>query len=190
MTLSGHKSLVYQEWQPSFSLLDWELNPSLKWMEANWHYTVYVSIVYMLVIYSLQQLMRSREPFKLRRCLTLWNVGLTLFSAAGSYHMVAEMYDALYQKGLDHSVCVACTNSSAQYWMWLFAWSKIFELGIPSDTVAHGPRLTFQLLPNILWIRLLKCQRNCPNLLGASTGDMVHLETFEMSGDTGSFHKG
>lgn len=132
MALSGHKSLVYKEGHPSFSILDWELDSSLKWMEHNWHYTVYVSMVYMLVIYSIQQLMRKREPFKLRQCLTLWNISLAVFSAVGSYHMLAEMHDALYLKGLDHSVCVSCTNPRAQYWMWLFALSKIFELG---DTV-------------------------------------------------------
>lgn len=140
---SGHPSLVYQECQPAFSILDWSLNPSLKWMEANWHYTAYVSIVYMVLIYSLQQLMRTRTPFKLRRTLTLWNVGLTVFSAAGSYHMLGEMYESLVLRGLDHSVCVACTNGRAQYWMWLFALSKIFELGDTVFIVLRKQRLIF-----------------------------------------------
>lgn len=140
---SGHKSLVYQECQPAFSILDWELNGSLKWMEENWHYTGYVSIVYMVLIYSLQQLMRTRAPFKLRRTLTLWNVALTAFSAVGSYHMLGEMWEALGVQGLHHSVCVACTNASAQYWMWLFALSKIFELGDTVFIVLRKQRLIF-----------------------------------------------
>ena len=130
--ISGHKSLVYKECQPQFSIFDWELNSSLKWMEENWHYSVYVSIAYMLVVYSIQQFMRQREPFKLRNCLAFWNLLLTIFSMAGSYYMLPEMYDTFYMKGINHSVCISSTNSIAQYWMWLFALSKIFELG---DTV-------------------------------------------------------
>ena len=130
--ISGHKSLVYKECQPQFSIFDWDINSSLKWMEENWHYSVYVSIAYMLVVFSIQQFMRQREPFKLRNCLTLWNILLTIFSIAGSYYMLPEMYDTFYLKGINHSVCIASTNSIAQYWMWLFALSKIFELG---DTI-------------------------------------------------------
>lgn len=143
MTLSGHKSLVYKECQASFSIYDWELSPSLKWMEENWHYAVYVSIVYMLVIFTIQQFMRTREPFKLRKCLTLWNLALTLFSAFGSYYTLAEMYDSLYLKGFNNSVCISCTDPKAQYWMWLFALSKIFELGDTIFIVLRKQKLIF-----------------------------------------------
>lgn len=112
-------------------------------MEQNWHYSVYVSIIYMLVIYSIQQFMRTREPFKLRKCLMVWNLALTVFSAAGSYYMVAEMYDSLYLKGFDNSVCITCANTSAQYWMWLFALSKIFELGDTVFIVLRKQKLIF-----------------------------------------------
>ncbi|UXI15882.1 hypothetical protein NH340_JMT01825 [Sarcoptes scabiei] len=132
MLMSSHRSLVHKECEPSFSIIDWNLPSSLKWMEQNWHYTVYVSIAYMVVIYSIQQFMRTREPFKLRKSLTLWNTILTIFSTLGSYYMLPEMYDSFYLKGINNSVCIASTNSTAQYWMWLFAISKIFELG---DTI-------------------------------------------------------
>lgn len=142
-TMTNQQRLVYKECEPSFSILDWELHTSLKWMEENWYYTTYVSIVYMLVVYSIQQFMRTREPFKLRKCLTLWNIGLTIFSMAGSYYMIQEMYDALYVKGLDHSVCMASTNPTSQYWMWLFALSKIFELGDTIFIVLRKQKLIF-----------------------------------------------
>lgn len=144
MTLmSGHKSLVYKECKPSFSIFDWEINSSLKWMEQNWHYSVYVSIVYMVVVYSIQQYMRTREPFKLRKCLSLWNTVLAIFSIFGSYYMLPEMYDTFYLNGINYSVCKTSTNSRAQYWMWLFALSKIFELGDTIFIVLRKQRLIF-----------------------------------------------
>jgi len=127
----------------AFSLLSWKLEPSLEWMKQSWHYTIYISIVYAATIFSIQSAMTKREPLKLRRFLTVWNIALSLFSGIGSYYMADEMYDALYLKGLDNSVCRSSKNSTAQYWMWLFALSKLFELGDTIFIVLRKQKLIF-----------------------------------------------
>lgn len=143
MSTAHGTSLVYRECPAVFSVFDWSLEPSLKWMEENWHYSAYASIVYMLVIFSLERTMRTREPFKLRRTLAAWNVALTVFSALGSWHMADEMGATLFTHGLDHSVCIASVNPTAQYVMWLFALSKIFELGDTVFVVLRKQKLIF-----------------------------------------------
>ncbi len=143
MALSGHKSMLYHKSEPSFGIFEWQLGSSLRWMELNWHISVYVSLIYVLTIFVLDYFMKDRNPFKLRKCLTLWNIGLCVFSLFGSYYMLSEMYESLYMKGFYNSVCISSTITSSQYWMWLFAISKIFELGDTLFIVLRKQKLIF-----------------------------------------------
>lgn len=112
----------------SFSILNWQPLPGLKWMQCNWHWSIYASLIYVLLIFSVQRKMRSQDAFKLRKCLAVWNSALSLFSLIGAYFMLPELLQVLDQS-FHHSVCFASVHESAQYWMWLFAISKIVELG-------------------------------------------------------------
>lgn len=116
----------------TFSILNWKPLPGLKWMQSNWHWSIYVSFIYLLVVFSVQRKMRSREPYKLRHSLAIWNSVLSVFSMFGSYFMLSEMSEVFLGRSFHHSVCYSSTVEQAQYWMWLFAMSKIIELG---DTV-------------------------------------------------------
>ena len=113
----------------SFSILNWQPLPGLKWMQCNWHLSIYASFIYVLLVFSVQRKMRSLDPFKLRKCLVVWNSCLSLFSLLGAYFMLPEMLTVLSQS-FHHSVCFASVQETAQYWMWLFAISKIIELGL------------------------------------------------------------
>ena len=128
---------------PAFSIHNWKLEPSLAWMRAYWHYTIYISILYAATIFTIKHCMKKRQSFELRTPLAVWNIALSAFSAVGFYYMFFEMYESFYLKGLNNSVCCSSNNSQAQYWMWLFALSKIFELGDTIFIVLRKQKLIF-----------------------------------------------
>lgn len=125
-----------------FSIFNWKPLPGLKWMQQNWHFSIYAAFIYVLVVFSVQRKMKSREPFKLRSCLAIWNSCLALFSILGSFFMLPEMTDIL-SHSFHKSVCYASVQEIAQYWMWLFAMSKVIELGDTVFIVLRKQRLIF-----------------------------------------------
>lgn len=62
-----------------------------QWMYSHWHWSIYASMIYVAVVFAGQAIMRNREPFKIRRILTFWNVALALFSAAGFLRSIPEL---------------------------------------------------------------------------------------------------
>lgn len=89
----------------------------------------------MVVIFFGQSYMSTRQPFTLRKFLTVWNLGLAIFSIIGTLRTLPEMIHVIQNFGFQHSVCspsyVENTRVSG-YWTWLFTLSKVPELG---DTV-------------------------------------------------------
>jgi len=126
----------------TFSIFDWKPLSGLKWMQCNWHLSIYASFIYVLVVFSVQRKMKNRDPFKLRKCLFIWNSFLALFSILGSYFMLPEMLEIL-GSSFHKSVCYASVQERAQYWMWLFAISKIIELGDTLFIVLRKQKLIF-----------------------------------------------
>jgi len=130
-TSALHRTRAYQEGKPDFGIINWQPISSLRWMEQNWHYSVYASAIYLVTIFTLLNVMKTRTPFKLRGALCVWNAALSVFSFAGAYYMLPEMYEVLASPrgSFNKAVCISSVVESAQYWMWLFALSKIVELG-------------------------------------------------------------
>jgi len=65
------------------------------------HYSFYISIVYLITIFSLKKWMDTREKgFNLRRYLTAWNVFLALFSIFGVIRCLPEFIHVLYNEGV------------------------------------------------------------------------------------------
>ena len=108
--------------------------PILDFMQNRWHYSIYLSLGYVIVIFSLKHFMENREPLSLRKPLFLWNAILALFSIYGTIRCLPEFIDILSKQGIYGSFC----NSSYFYdirlvvWYWYFVMSKAFELG---DTI-------------------------------------------------------
>ena len=106
----------------------------LGFMQNQWYYSFYISLVYVGVIFSLQNHMKNRKPFSLRTPLFLWNALLAIFSIVGTIRCWPEFIDILSKQGIYGSFC----NSSYFYdlrlvvWYWYFVMSKAFELG---DTI-------------------------------------------------------
>ena len=52
-------------------------------VEEYWHWSFYISIFYVVTIFSLQAWMEKREKFNLRRPLFVWSTMLAVFSVCG-----------------------------------------------------------------------------------------------------------
>ncbi|KAL1455366.1 hypothetical protein WDU94_009465 [Cyamophila willieti] len=79
--------------------------------------------------------MQNRPRFVLRRALIIWNTLLATFSIIGVCRTAPEIIHVLRNYGIYHSVCVPSfilDDKVAGFWTWMFALSKLPELG---DTV-------------------------------------------------------
>lgn len=106
-----------------------------EWMRQYWHTSFYAVAIYMIVIFGGQAFMSNRPAFKLKRLLTLWNISLALFSILGTFRTLPELLHVLHRFGFYHSVCHPSFIEDVKpsgFWTWMFALSKVPELG---DTV-------------------------------------------------------
>jgi len=116
--------------EPRFSFItDYRPKASLKWVKQNWTITFHLSLVYLAVIFSIKFFMRNRQPYQLKLPLTLWNAALTVFSILGTYHTLPDLTNTVVNESFYSSACIATRNSHIQYYIWLFALSKVFEFG-------------------------------------------------------------
>lgn len=93
---------------PYLTIYEWEyinLSQCRQWMEQNWKLSVYASLAYICLIFMGQGWMRHREPFKLRKQLVLWNIGLAVFSIFGFSRTVPELLHITQEYGYHSSIC-------------------------------------------------------------------------------------
>ncbi|CAG2103209.1 unnamed protein product [Medioppia subpectinata] len=119
------------------------------WIGENWHFTIWVSIVYMVVIFLGAQYMKTRPAFNLRRALAIWSASLAVFSIIGTIRCVPEFIDILYNRGFLESFCNNSYKDDSRlvFWYLVFIWSKVAELGDTAFIV-----LRKQKLINLHWI--------------------------------------
>lgn len=101
----------------------------VNWMIRNWKNAVFISFIYVIVIFSGQRFMRNRERFELRACLVLWNLSLAVFSIFGAMRTLPEFLYILSNHDFKYTVCTETfTYGITGFWSWLFIISKVFEL--------------------------------------------------------------
>ena len=61
------------------------------WVNKNWTFSIYASVLYLVTIFSLKKWMEDRKPFNLRTLLVMWNTGLALFSLLGVSCLLPEL---------------------------------------------------------------------------------------------------
>lgn len=77
-----------------------------QWMYTHWHWSVYASAAYLLIVFYGQWWMRDRQPLKLRKVLTAWNMSLAIFSSIGFLRSAPELLvSVLKPDGFHRSVC-------------------------------------------------------------------------------------
>ncbi|XP_065205769.1 very long chain fatty acid elongase 6-like [Planococcus citri] len=106
-----------------------------QWVQENCSNGFIICGIYLSVIFTLKLYMRNKPRFELRRALTLWNIGLGIFSTLGALRTVPELYHMVSRNSVYHSVCyptVVEPIKATEYWAWVFTLSKFVELG---DTI-------------------------------------------------------
>jgi elongation of very long chain fatty acids protein 6 len=99
------------------------------WAGKRWYYTIYISIVYVFIIFRLKSFMSNRAKYDLRLWLGLWNLFLSVFSIIGTYKLLPSLVYNLYNNGLDYVLCdKGFTYGSTGFWTVAFGVSKLFEL--------------------------------------------------------------
>lgn len=89
-----------------FSLDYWRV-----WLGVNWTWSVYISVIYLTVIFLVQLWMKNKPPYALRNVLTGWNFLLAVFSFLGTIRTWPEMVYILghnsegFFRGFHLSVC-------------------------------------------------------------------------------------
>lgn len=118
---------------------------STEWMSRYWRLSFGLSALYLLLIYAGQRWMENRPRFELRTPLVCWNVFLAVFSILGCCRTYPEFFEALRVHGFDFSVCNARYTeiTVTAYWAWLFALSKVVELGDTAFIVLRKQELIF-----------------------------------------------
>lgn len=102
-----------------------------------------VSMVYLFTIFLVRRLLTKRSPFHLRNLLTLWNLGLALFSIMCSVKLAGHLIPWTKENGLGSSICSPPINDALRFWLNLFTWSKLFELGNTLFVVLRKQQLRF-----------------------------------------------
>uniref|UniRef100_A0A0N4ZDS8 Elongation of very long chain fatty acids protein n=1 Tax=Parastrongyloides trichosuri TaxID=131310 RepID=A0A0N4ZDS8_PARTI len=107
---------------------------AIKWTKERIPFVFQVVILYLIVIFGIQRFMKNREPFQLTIPLAIWNGMLTIYSIWSCWNLKDDFFRTVYNKGFVKSWCVLgnYSHGTTGYIVWLFAVSKIVELG---DTI-------------------------------------------------------
>jgi len=88
-------------------------------------------VVYLIIVFAGQMLMRPRPPFVLRSLLILWNVLLSIFSIFTVVRGIPELLKFYQEKrDFEHGICdnsYYTENKIISFWLNMFVWSKIIE---------------------------------------------------------------
>mmetsp|Transcript_11848 Transcript_11848/g.13726 ORF Transcript_11848/g.13726 Transcript_11848/m.13726 type:complete len:423 (+) Transcript_11848:323-1591(+) len=120
-------------------VFDWELRDraffaaTFDSLAGTLHFPFAMCVVYLIVIFRIQGMLRKSEPFDLRTPLTLWSLAIGLFSIFGSLRTVPAMVKMLYEKGFAYSACADTREdwvyqNPAGFWTYYFVLSKVPEL--------------------------------------------------------------
>lgn len=72
--------------------------------QTKWHWSIYISVVYIITIFGIQKLMKYREKgFNLRTPLIMWNFLLAAFSIFGVYRCLPEFLHIIFNEGFTAS---------------------------------------------------------------------------------------
>lgn len=100
-----------------------------EWTGKRWYYTIYISIVYIMIIFMIKSFMSHRAKYNLKIWLALWNLFLSVFSIIGTYKLLPYLAYNWYTYGLDYVLCdKEFIYGSTGFWTGLFGMSKLFEL--------------------------------------------------------------
>ncbi|KJH41110.1 GNS1/SUR4 family protein [Dictyocaulus viviparus] len=94
----------------------------------------FISIAYIVVIFSIKAIMSNLKAFQLTSALNFWNAWLAIFSTVGSFITGHGLFYEILHRGFVSSYTHIGDyfNGASGYWTFLFVMSKILEFG---DTI-------------------------------------------------------
>lgn len=100
------------------------------WFQDNWTLSIKLAILYVILVFGGQRIMRDRERFTLQKPLILWNILLAAFSIFGTvrcWQVTLEMYS---RHGIRGTICRSeyFTSPVTNFWSMVFILSKVPEL--------------------------------------------------------------
>eukprot|EP01102_Stenamoeba_stenopodia_P021637 TRINITY_DN877_c0_g1_i1.p1 TRINITY_DN877_c0_g1~~TRINITY_DN877_c0_g1_i1.p1 ORF type:complete len:277 (-),score=53.44 TRINITY_DN877_c0_g1_i1:318-1148(-) len=98
---------------------------------SSWEYPAVVCILYFVIIYGIQYLMRDRKPFDLKWVIACHNLILSIGSFAYVLYMFYEAYKMMAVGGVSGVLCDAdlkYQTGSYYFGLYLFYLSKYYEL--------------------------------------------------------------
>ncbi|XP_028936185.1 elongation of very long chain fatty acids protein 3 [Ornithorhynchus anatinus] len=115
------------------------------WIVDYWRTSFPMVVVYLLLIFMGQRVMKGRSGYNLRLPLMLWSLSLAIFSILGMVRTWGFMKAVLLWGGLKQSVCFSRFHNDPviRFWSFLFAASKVIELGDTAFIVLRKQRLLF-----------------------------------------------
>ena len=134
---------VVSEWEEKN--LD-ENDTNIIWMQNNWHISIYIVIIYMVLIIILKKWVRIRgKSYSLRIPLILWNALMAAFSTLGVIRCLPQFIHILTNKGLIASYCEADYYHDPRLvvWYWMFTMSKVPELIDTMFIILRGGKLIY-----------------------------------------------
>ena len=115
-------------------LFDFEKSFSAKpyriWMQENWTSSIFLGALYVALTFSIKTFMKKRNALNLRPALVVWSAVLAIFSIIGTLRTVPELFHVLQTYGIKFSVCnPSFYVGPTGFWVLLYTWSKVYELG-------------------------------------------------------------
>ncbi len=115
------------------------------WHKENWKISLWIALVYVILVRVGQQYMIDKPRFELRLPLILWSAGLAVFSIIGSIRTIPEAVHMIKNHGW---ISTLCDNSHygvvpVGFWTFMFMVSKVVELGDTVFIVLRKQKLIF-----------------------------------------------
>ena len=134
---------VVSEWEEnSFK----QLMTNMWWMRHNWHYSIIIATIYIILIPILKTFVRIRgKQYQLRVPLIIWNAAMASFSILGVIRCLPQFIQIVTTKDLTASYCQAgfYLDVRLQVWYWAFIMSKVPELFDTLFIVLRGGKLIY-----------------------------------------------
>lgn len=119
---------------------------AIPWMNANWHWSFYISGLYLFLVWFGERYMKTRKPFNLRRTLCMWSTFLSAFSIFGMIRVSLHAPQIVYLGGWGHAFCDTWAYTGSMgcgLWAFLFPFSKLPELVDTVFIVLRKQKLSF-----------------------------------------------
>ncbi|GMR62695.1 hypothetical protein PMAYCL1PPCAC_32890, partial [Pristionchus mayeri] len=130
----------------SFDKQNFSYARAQKWMVEQRPFALQVSILYVVLVFTLKKWMEDREAFKLNGPLKLWNAfigGVSIFCAVG---MTRDFWGTLFNKGVTASVCSSGLDlymGDTGFYVWIYHMIRIFEFGDTAFIILRKQPLIF-----------------------------------------------